>query len=46
VLASFDKTNGEYPIAGLIADSAGVLYGTASGGGQYNGGVAFRVPIR
>jgi uncharacterized repeat protein (TIGR03803 family) len=36
VLYSFDSlANGIFPAAGLIADSAGNLYGTASEGGDY-----------
>ena len=32
-LASFDGANGAYPYAGLVMDSSGNLYGTASEGG-------------
>src|SRR5579871_2407653 len=34
---------GEYPIAGVIRDSAGNLYGTAEAGGAFNQGVVFKV---
>jgi uncharacterized repeat protein (TIGR03803 family) len=33
ILASFNGTNGQYPDAGLVQDSNGMLYGTASAGG-------------
>jgi uncharacterized repeat protein (TIGR03803 family) len=36
-------TDGAHPVAALIADGAGNLYGTALGKGAYNGGVAFRL---
>jgi uncharacterized repeat protein (TIGR03803 family) len=35
--------DGAYPEAGLIADKAGNLYGTTSGGGTGGGGVVFKV---
>jgi len=41
VLFSFNGTNGERPIAGLIADGAGNLYGTTwYGGANFDGGVS------
>jgi uncharacterized repeat protein (TIGR03803 family) len=36
-------TDGEYPSAPLVADSAGDLYGTTLGGGTYENGSVFRV---
>jgi len=36
-----DCTNGGYPSAGVIRDSAGILYGTNTAGGANNGGNAF-----
>jgi uncharacterized repeat protein (TIGR03803 family) len=39
VLASFNGVNGEYPVAGLIADAAGNLFGTT---GVY-GGTVFEI---
>ena len=36
-LVSFNGNNGSYPQAGLIADASGDLFGTASGGGAYDG---------
>jgi uncharacterized repeat protein (TIGR03803 family) len=38
-LASFDGTNGAYPLAGLIADSSGNLYGSTAGGASGYGTV-------
>jgi len=35
--------DGGTPVAGVISDTKGVLYGTAASGGQYNGGVVFRL---
>jgi|HubBroStandDraft_1064217.scaffolds.fasta_scaffold10059_3 uncharacterized repeat protein (TIGR03803 family) len=34
---------GEYPVAGVIRDAAGNLYGTAEGGGTFDQGVVFKV---
>jgi uncharacterized repeat protein (TIGR03803 family) len=36
-------TDGENPLAGLLEDKAGHLYGTASAGGSNNGGVVFEI---
>ncbi len=36
-------TDGESPVAGLIFDSAGNLYGTTSGGGAHGGGEVFEL---
>ncbi|MFZ0320604.1 MAG: choice-of-anchor tandem repeat GloVer-containing protein [Candidatus Sulfotelmatobacter sp.] len=44
VLYSFgDGPDGAYPAAGVIEDSAGNLYGTASGGGSYTLGTVFKL---
>jgi uncharacterized repeat protein (TIGR03803 family) len=49
VLYSFCKlskcTDGEYPTAGLIFDSAGNLYGTTSEGGAYGNGTVFQLVL-
>jgi uncharacterized repeat protein (TIGR03803 family) len=42
-LASFDVTTGETPMAGLIADANGDLFGTASAGGAGNAGTVFEI---
>ena len=42
-LASFSVSNGGYPQAGLVADSAGNLFGTTEGGGASNDGTVFEV---
>jgi uncharacterized repeat protein (TIGR03803 family) len=34
---------GYYPLAGLVKDSAGNLYGTTSKGGAFNYGVVFKI---
>jgi uncharacterized repeat protein (TIGR03803 family) len=43
VLYSFCCSHGSNPVAGLIADSAGNLYGTTVNGGAANGGTVFKV---
>ncbi len=45
VLHSFTggSSDGAFPFAGLIADSAGNLYGTTQGGGASNNGVVFKL---
>ena len=43
VLASFDGTNGFIPIAGLVFDASGNLYGTTFSGGTNNLGAVFEV---
>ena len=43
VLHSFTGPDGSKPRAALIADPAGDLFGTASGGGAFNDGTVFKV---
>jgi uncharacterized repeat protein (TIGR03803 family) len=43
VLINFDSTNGISPIAGLISDQVGNLYGTTIRGGEYGGGTVFEL---
>ncbi len=43
VLINFDGTNGIGPIAGLISDQVGNLYGTTIRGGEYGGGTVFEL---
>jgi uncharacterized repeat protein (TIGR03803 family) len=43
VLYAFTGFDGAWPLAGLIIDSSGNLYGTASGGGANGYGVAFEL---
>jgi uncharacterized repeat protein (TIGR03803 family) len=45
IVHNFDHTasDGFYPDAGLIVDSRGNLYGTASQGGAYGGGIVFEI---
>ncbi len=42
-LVSFNTTNGAFPIAGLLADAAGNLFGTTNIGGTNNAGTVFEV---
>ena len=42
-LSTFEGSNGSNPDGNLISDSAGDLYGTTSGGGQYNDGTVFEI---
>jgi uncharacterized repeat protein (TIGR03803 family) len=41
--AEINCTDGAYPLAGLIMDAAGNLYGMAPNGGTYGGGTVFRL---
>jgi uncharacterized repeat protein (TIGR03803 family) len=43
-VASFEMSNGGYPVSGLIIDPAGNLYGTTYSGGDYDAGVVFELP--
>jgi uncharacterized repeat protein (TIGR03803 family) len=43
VLHSFGYSDGAYPLAGLIADSSGNLYGTTEVGGASFGGTVFKL---
>lgn len=43
VLCDFSGSNGLFPIASLIRDRAGKLYGTTYMGGSYDSGVTFEV---
>jgi uncharacterized repeat protein (TIGR03803 family) len=42
-LHTFSGPDGQFPSARLTFDRSGNLYGTAEGGGTYNGGVAFEL---
>ncbi len=42
-LVSFNGTNGANPVAGLIADAAGDLFGTTVNGGANNDGTVFEI---
>ena len=42
-LASFNGSNGAYPLAGLIADANGDLFGTTEEGGQSGDGTVFEI---
>ncbi len=43
VLFSFNGTNGSVPVAGMVFDSSGNLYGTALTGGASNDGAVFEL---
>jgi uncharacterized repeat protein (TIGR03803 family) len=43
VLASFDATNGKTPMAGVVRDAAGNLFGTTTQGGDSNDGTLFEL---
>ena len=43
VLASFDGANGIGPLASLIVNAAGDLFGTTAGGGANGGGTVFEI---
>ena len=42
-LVSFDNTYGAFPLAGLIVDANGNLFGTAQSGGAYGYGTVFEI---
>src|SRR5271157_4411191 len=42
---SFDGTDGEYPFAGLVQDTNGILYGTTNGGGANSDGTVFSLSL-
>ncbi len=39
----FTGLDGDYPLGGVRFDAEGNLYGTASGGGAFGGGVVFKI---
>lgn len=43
ILASFDDIHGSFPLAGLIADANGNLFGTTNTGGLYGDGTVFEI---
>ena len=43
-LASFNSTNGDNPLAGLLEDSSGNFFGTTQYGGSSSDGAVFEVP--
>lgn len=45
VLHAFTGNDGEFPAAGLIADSLGNLYGTTQDGGTFDSGTVFKLTL-
>jgi len=43
ILWSFNGSDGDYPLASLIMDKSGDLYGTTNGGGLYGEGTVFEL---
>ena len=43
ILYSFSGIDGDAPVAALVMDTVGNLYGTTAGGGAYGGGTAFEL---
>ncbi len=43
VLYSFSGSDGRYPLADLVADTSGALYGTTCCGGSYSAGSVFKL---
>jgi uncharacterized repeat protein (TIGR03803 family) len=43
VIYTFDETNGDAPVGGLISDREGNLYGVTEGGGDSHAGVAYKL---
>jgi hypothetical protein len=43
ILHQFNGSDGAYPFASVILDSAGDIYGTTQLGGQYGQGVVFEI---
>jgi uncharacterized repeat protein (TIGR03803 family) len=44
-LASFNGTNGATPMAGVVEDASGNLFGTTASGGQFGMGTVFEVKV-
>jgi uncharacterized repeat protein (TIGR03803 family) len=42
-IASFDYTNGKFPVAGVTFDSSGNLFGTTENGGTYGYGTVYEI---
>jgi len=46
IYAFTDGTDGGVPLAGLVTDTYGNLYGTAAGGGAYGAGTVFELAVK